>query len=240
VKKVKEKEEKFEHKFSFSFFFFLLFFFLLFFSFVTLSSPANKPETLKVFASQQRALFTFSPLQWVNSPKNFDKKFLHFFLFFLEKSAFPPPFPPLPLPRGISSSSSFFPSEKMDPPSVQIKGIFEAAQQGSLQVLQSLIVSGEATPNDRDSANTTPLHWAAINNHLVVVQYLVGAGAEVDTLGGDLMSTPLHWAVRQGHLQVTFSFSLFFFFFFFFSSFSSNNLKTICFGNDRRGTFFCF
>ena len=82
-------------------------------------------------------------------------------------------------------------------------GIIEAAQQGNLHVIQSLIVSGQATPNDRDSANTTPLHWAAINSHRLVVEFLVGAGSEIDALGGDLVSTPLHWAIRQGHQQVT-------------------------------------
>lgn len=80
--------------------------------------------------------------------------------------------------------------------------VFKAAQQGNLADLQALVQSNQATVNDRDKDNVTPLHWAAINNHLPIVRYLVGAGAEIDGVGGELLSTPLHWAVRQGHLQV--------------------------------------
>jgi len=80
--------------------------------------------------------------------------------------------------------------------------IFKASQQGNLKDLQALVESNQATVNDRDKDNVTPLHWASINNHLPVVRYLIGAGAELDATGGELLSTPLHWAVRQGHQQV--------------------------------------
>ncbi|KAI9322441.1 hypothetical protein BX666DRAFT_1815254, partial [Dichotomocladium elegans] len=56
------------------------------------------------------------------------------------------------------------------------------------------------TPNDVDSQGTTPLHYAALNNHDVCVKYLIDRGAIVDAPAGDLQATPLHWATRNGRL----------------------------------------
>ena len=74
--------------------------------------------------------------------------------------------------------------------------IHQAAQQGNLHVLKSLIGSGYAKVTDRDSQNVTALHWAAINNHVIVAKYLIDNGAEVNATGGELIATPLHWSAR--------------------------------------------
>jgi ankyrin repeat protein len=74
--------------------------------------------------------------------------------------------------------------------------IHQAAQQGNLQVLKSLIENGYANATDSDSQNVTALHWAAINNHVIVAKYLIENGAEVNAFGGELVATPLHWAAR--------------------------------------------
>ena len=74
--------------------------------------------------------------------------------------------------------------------------IHQAAQQGNLHIMKSLIDNGYAKATDRDSQNVTALHWAAINNHVVVAKYLIENGAEIDAFGGDLVATPLHWAAR--------------------------------------------
>ncbi|RIA97923.1 hypothetical protein C1645_751171 [Glomus cerebriforme] len=78
--------------------------------------------------------------------------------------------------------------------------VHQAAQQGNLHVMKSLIENGYAKATDRDSQNVTALHWAAINNQVVVAKYLIENGAEVNAFGGDLVATPLHWAARNGHL----------------------------------------
>ncbi|CAG8617309.1 1040_t:CDS:2, partial [Funneliformis mosseae] len=80
--------------------------------------------------------------------------------------------------------------------------IHQAAQQGNLHIIKSLIENGYAKATDRDSQNVTALHWAAINNQVVVAKYLIENGAEIDAFGGDLVATPLHWATRNGHLPI--------------------------------------
>ncbi|KAG8810399.1 palmitoyltransferase akr1 [Serendipita sp. 399] len=80
--------------------------------------------------------------------------------------------------------------------------IFSASQRGDLDLVRRLIESGEATVNDRDPQNISPLHWAAINANLPVCRYLLEQGAEVDVVGGELMATPLQWAARNGHLYI--------------------------------------
>ncbi|CAI2172181.1 16609_t:CDS:2 [Funneliformis geosporum] len=80
--------------------------------------------------------------------------------------------------------------------------IHQAAQQGNLHIIKSLIENGYAKATDRDSQNVTALHWAAINNQVVVAKYLIENGAEIDAFGGDLVATPLHWAARNGHLSI--------------------------------------
>lgn len=80
--------------------------------------------------------------------------------------------------------------------------IFTASQRGDLDTVKRLIESGEATANDRDAQNITPLHWAAINANLPICRYLLEQGAEVDVIGGELQATPLQWAARNGHLYV--------------------------------------
>ncbi|CAG8522769.1 11421_t:CDS:2 [Acaulospora morrowiae] len=83
---------------------------------------------------------------------------------------------------------------------LSIMTLHQAAQQGNLHIVKSMLEGGQVKATDRDSQNTTPLHWAAINNHVEVAKFLIDSGAEVDALGGDLVATPLHWAARNGHL----------------------------------------
>ncbi|KAI8592740.1 hypothetical protein BDZ88DRAFT_406068 [Geranomyces variabilis] len=80
--------------------------------------------------------------------------------------------------------------------------LFEASQQGRLDVVKQMIEEGRARASDTDSENCTPLHWAAINNHIALADYLIFKGAEVDAIGGDLKATPMHWAARSGHIQM--------------------------------------
>ncbi|EIW76594.1 hypothetical protein CONPUDRAFT_157779 [Coniophora puteana RWD-64-598 SS2] len=83
-----------------------------------------------------------------------------------------------------------------------VNELIAAAQRGDLDSVRRLIDSGEATVNDRDDQNVTPLHWAAINAQLATCRYLLDQGADVDAIGGDLQATPLQWAARSGYLYV--------------------------------------
>ncbi|KAF7970447.1 hypothetical protein HWV62_23935 [Athelia sp. TMB] len=80
--------------------------------------------------------------------------------------------------------------------------IFIAAQRGDVATIRELIESGRAKATDKDDANITPLHWAAINAQTAACRYLLEQGAEVDALGGDLVATPMQWAARNGYLYV--------------------------------------
>lgn len=74
--------------------------------------------------------------------------------------------------------------------------IFTASQRGDLALVKQLVESGQATVNDRDPQNISPLHWASINAHLALCRWLLEQGAEVDVIGGELMATPLQWSAR--------------------------------------------
>ncbi|PVF96836.1 ankyrin, partial [Serendipita vermifera] len=71
-----------------------------------------------------------------------------------------------------------------------------ACQRGDLNIVKNLIESDQASVNERDPQNISPLHWAAINAHLHICRYLLEQGAEVDVIGGELAATPLQWAAR--------------------------------------------
>lgn len=83
------------------------------------------------------------------------------------------------------------------------QNIFSASQRGDLGLVKQLVESGQATVNDRDPQNISPLHWAAINAHLALCRYLLEQGAEVDVVGGELMATPLQWAARYAIIALT-------------------------------------
>ena len=83
------------------------------------------------------------------------------------------------------------------------QSIFSASQRGDLALVKQLVESGQATVNDRDPQNISPLHWAAINAHLALCRYLLEQGAEVDVVGGELMATPLQWSARYVIMSLT-------------------------------------
>lgn len=80
--------------------------------------------------------------------------------------------------------------------------IHTASQRGDVATVAQLLDSGEATANDRDEEDVTPLHWAAINAQVAVCALLISRGAIVDAQGGELVATPCQWAARNGHLFV--------------------------------------
>lgn len=102
-----------------------------------------------------------------------------------------------------SSSQPSPPASRPDTPFTSSPpNIFTAAQRGDLNTVLTLIESGQATANDRDEDDVTPLHWAAINAQVPVCRALIDRGATVDAKGGELVATPLQWAARNGHLFV--------------------------------------
>ena len=87
--------------------------------------------------------------------------------------------------------------------SMGITALFQAAQQGFVEVVRFLVEEGKA---DVDKARTsdgfTPLLAAAQNGHTEVVRFLVEEGkADVDKVNNN-RSTPISLAAFYGHLEV--------------------------------------
>jgi len=108
--------------------------------------------------------------------------------------------PPAVSPSSAEANLSFTQALEASPDTQT--DIFLAAQRGDVTLIRELIESGKAKATDKDDANITPLHWAAINAQTAACRYLLDQGAEVDALGGDLVATPMQWAARNGYLYV--------------------------------------
>jgi ankyrin repeat protein len=79
--------------------------------------------------------------------------------------------------------------------------IQEAAGQGDLATLQSLLSSGTAV-DSRDESGCTALHFAADRGQQEAVNALLAAGADVNAVDED-QQTPLHYAAMCGHEEVS-------------------------------------
>ena len=79
--------------------------------------------------------------------------------------------------------------------------LHEAAQNGDLAVVRSLLASGvDVEAKTADGANKTPLHLAAANGHAEAMWVLVQFGADTEAKGV-LGETPLHLAAAYGHVE---------------------------------------
>jgi palmitoyltransferase len=107
-----------------------------------------------------------------------------------------------PASRAGRSSNEVAPAAPEVPAPPPPPPLHAAAQAGDVEAIHRLLTTNEATAQDRDASNITPLHWSAINNHVLACKELLAQGAEVDAIGGDLLATPMQWAARNGHLAV--------------------------------------
>ena len=82
------------------------------------------------------------------------------------------------------------------------RGLCGACSRGDLAHVQELLVRRERDPNERDTSDYTPLHYAARQGHEQVCALLLGKRAAVDATAGEALATPLHRACAAGHVQV--------------------------------------
>ena len=76
-----------------------------------------------------------------------------------------------------------------------------AAKNGNINEVKRLLDNG-APANARDDENTTPLQWAAFNNHADVVRLLLDK-KEVDVnIKNSHNLTPLHFAAHSNYPEV--------------------------------------
>ncbi len=79
--------------------------------------------------------------------------------------------------------------------------LIEAAMQGDMNLMQSLIKQGHDVNLKEEHSDSTPLIYASALGHLKVVQFLIKSGANVNQpdVGGD---TPLFFASQNGNTKI--------------------------------------
>jgi len=78
--------------------------------------------------------------------------------------------------------------------------IHDAAKQGNLDKVRSLVDKDPALVEAKDKGGQTPLHWAAFSGNLDLVRFLLDKGAAVDAKNGRGL-TPLAFAVAQSRIK---------------------------------------
>lgn len=89
------------------------------------------------------------------------------------------------------------------PSSFEASGIYNAAQEGDLIIVQQQLSDG-VDVNDRDLWGFTPLAYAAQNGHVAVVKRLISSHADVNKVCGNVGEglTALMQAARHGRAEV--------------------------------------
>jgi ankyrin repeat protein len=77
--------------------------------------------------------------------------------------------------------------------------IHDAAKQGNLDKVRSLVEKDPALVAAKDKGGQTPLHWAAASGNVDLVRYLLDKGAAVEAKNGRGL-TPLGVAAAQGRI----------------------------------------
>lgn len=85
-------------------------------------------------------------------------------------------------------------------PSLWADEIHEAAKQGNLEKVRSLVAADPALVAAKDKGGETPLHWAAYSGNVDVVRFLLDKGAEVDAKNVRGL-TPLAFTAVQGRIE---------------------------------------
>jgi ankyrin repeat protein len=79
--------------------------------------------------------------------------------------------------------------------------IVEAAKNGDLQAVNSILSQDPSKLNAIDESKYTPLHWACMRAHWDVAEYLIEKGADLNVIGGD-GGTQINWAVHHDNVEI--------------------------------------
>ncbi|XP_078073425.1 histone-lysine N-methyltransferase EHMT2-like isoform X7 [Mustelus asterias] len=79
--------------------------------------------------------------------------------------------------------------------------LHHAAKNGSVQMVQFLLATGQVDLNTQDSGGWTPVIWAAEHKHIEIIKLLLGRGANV-TLKDNEENICLHWAAFAGSSDI--------------------------------------
>ena len=79
--------------------------------------------------------------------------------------------------------------------------IVEAAKNGDLQIVKTILAQEPSKLNATDQDNYTSLHWACMRAHWDIVKYLIEKGADLNVIGGD-GGSPINWAVHHDNVEI--------------------------------------
>jgi ankyrin repeat protein len=79
--------------------------------------------------------------------------------------------------------------------------IVEAAKNGDLETVKTILVKDLSKLNATDEDNYTFLHWACMRAHWDVAKYLIEKGADLNVVGGDA-GTQINWAVHHDNVEI--------------------------------------
>ena len=74
--------------------------------------------------------------------------------------------------------------------------LIEAAKQGAVEDVRSIVHGHPELINKKDELGATALHYAAFGGHRLVVQLLVQEGAEINAPDDQFGATPAGWAIE--------------------------------------------
>jgi ankyrin repeat protein len=80
-------------------------------------------------------------------------------------------------------------------------GIHDAARNGHLDDVKTLLAGDPALVNAADGDSRTPLHWACRGDHPDLVAFLIAGGADVNALDRNQIA-PLHSAASRGYTHI--------------------------------------
>jgi hypothetical protein len=79
--------------------------------------------------------------------------------------------------------------------------IFEAARNGDLDAVKSILANDPSKLGATDDEKYTALHWACIRARWDIAKLLIENGADLNAVGGD-GGTPLNWAVNSDNVDM--------------------------------------
>lgn len=84
---------------------------------------------------------------------------------------------------------------------VSAEPIVEAAKNGDLPTVKTILAQEPSKLNATDEDNYTSLHWACMRVNWDVAEYLIEKGADMNVVGGD-GGTPINWAVHHDNVNI--------------------------------------